>query len=76
MGSDQVFKMAPALVLGTGAPLGLNSGAPNFRPPHALELTAIYNRKRSSRPMALPPFVIRLTDPASLVRYPTFPVED
>jgi hypothetical protein len=76
MGSDQVFKLAPALVSRTGAPLGLSSGAPNSRPPHALELTAIYNRKRSSRPMTLPPFVIRLTDPASLVRYPTFLVED
>jgi hypothetical protein len=76
MGADEVFKMAPALVSGTGAPLGLSSGAPDFRTPHALVLMPIYNRKTSSRPMMLPPFEIRLTRPASLVRYPTFPVID
>ena len=80
MGADEVFKVAPALVSGTGAPNGFGleapGGVPGNRPPHALVLMPIYNRKTSSRPMRLPPFEIRLTHPASLVRYPTFPVID
>ena len=76
MGADKSFKLAPALVSGTGAPYGLGSGGPDPRFPHALALMPIYNRKTSSRPMTLPPFEIRLTHPASLVRYPTFPVID
>jgi len=76
MGADQGFKMAPALVSGTGAPYGVSPGAQDIRLPHALALMPIYNRKTSSRPMTLPPFVIRLTRPSSLVRYPMFPETD
>jgi hypothetical protein len=73
MGSDESFKLAPAIVSGTGAPYGMGPGAQNLRSPYALVLMPIYSRKTSSRPMMLPPFVIRLTHPSSLVRYPTFP---
>jgi hypothetical protein len=73
MGSDESFKLAPAIVSGTGAPYGVSPGAQDLRSPYALVLMPIYNRKTSSRPMMLPPFVIRLTHPSSLVRYPTFP---
>lgn len=73
MGSDESFKLAPAIVSGTGASYGVVPGAQNPRSPYALVLMPIYNRKSSSRPMMLPPFVVRLTHPSSLVRYPTFP---
>jgi hypothetical protein len=73
MGSDESFKLAPAIVSGTGAPYGVSPVAQDLRSPYALVLMPIYNRKTSSRPMMLPPFVIRLTHPSSLVRYPTFP---
>jgi hypothetical protein len=80
MGSDESFKLAPALVSATGAPYGFGpeafGGTLVDRPPHALVLIPIYNRKTSSRPMMLPPFEIRLTHPAGLVRYPTFPETD
>ena len=72
MGSDESFKLAPALVSGTGAPYGVTPGAPDPRSPYALVLMPICNRKTSSRPMRFPPFEIRLTHPSSLVRYPTF----
>jgi hypothetical protein len=76
MGSDESFKLAPALVSGTGAPYGVSPGSQDLRSPYALVLMPIYNRKTSSRPMMLPPFVIRLTHPSSLVRYPAFPESD
>jgi hypothetical protein len=80
MGANEGFKLAPALVSGTGAPHGFGPEAPGgvagSRSPHALVLMPIYGQKTSSRPMMLPPFEIRLTHPASLVRYPTFPVID
>jgi hypothetical protein len=73
MGSDESFKLAPAIVSGTGVSYGVGLGAQNLRSPYALVLMPIYNRKTSSRPMMLPPFVVRLTHPSSVVRYPTFP---
>lgn len=73
MGSDESFKLAPALVSGTGVPCGVSPGAQDTKSPYALVLLPIYDRKTSSRPMMLPPFVIRLSHPSSLVRYPTFP---
>lgn len=76
MGAEKHFRLAPALVSGIGAPDGPGGGAPGNRSPYALALTPIYNRKTSSRPMMLPPFVIRPTHPSSLVRYPFFPVTD
>jgi len=76
MGSDESFKLAPALVSGASVSYGVSPGARDPRSPYALVLMPIYNRKTSSRPMMLPPFEIRLTHPASLVRYPTFPVID
>ncbi len=80
MASNRVFMMAPALVNGPGAhhslvPEGLGTG-PGNKPSHALAMAPDFSRKRSSRPMMLPPFVVRLTHPASLVTYPTFPVTD
>ena len=80
MGANEGFKLAPALVSGTGVPHGFGpeapGGLPGSRPPNALVLMPIYNRKTSSRPMMLPPFEIRLTPPSSLVRYPMFPETD
>ena len=80
MAKNQGCKLAPALVTGTGARLGFGpegfGGTPGNRPPHALALTPDYTLKVSSRPMMLPPFVIRVTHPSSLVKYPSFPVTD
>jgi hypothetical protein len=76
MGTDEGFKLAPALVAGVRAPLGPGTGGPAGRPYTGLVLMPIYNRKTSSRPMTLPPFVIRLPNPSSLVSYPSFPATD
>lgn len=78
MGANKGFKMAPAQVSGAGARPGFGPeafGAPGNRPPHALALSPDYSLKRSSRPMMFPPFVVRLTHPSGLVRYPAFPLE-
>lgn len=80
MATKQGFKLAPALVTGPGARSGFGpegfGGIPGNRPPNALALTPDYSLKTSSRPMMVPPFVIRVTHPSSLVRYPAFPVTD
>ncbi len=80
MGADEGFKMAPALVSRTGVPQGLIPGSPGGaqepRLPTALVLTPIFNRKTSSSPMKVPPFLIRLPHPSSLVSYPHFPSTD
>jgi hypothetical protein len=78
MGSSHGFRLAPALVSGTGAPHGFGPtpGGPGNRSPYALALAPIYGLKTSSRPMMLPPFEIRVTHPASVVKYPSFPVTD
>jgi hypothetical protein len=80
MGADKGFKMAPALVSRTGVPQGLSPGsqvgAQDPRLPNALVLTPIFNRKTSSRPPSLPPFVVRLPHPSSFVSYSHFPSTD
>jgi hypothetical protein len=72
MGTDEGFKLAPALVPGVRAPLWSGAGGPST----GLVLMPIYNREISSRGMTLPPFVIRLNNPSSLVSYPSFPATD
>ena len=80
MDGDENFRLSPALVSRTGTPHGLSPGSPGGpqepRLPTALVLTPIFNRKTSSGPMKLPPFVIRLPYPPGLVRYPPFPSTD
>ena len=76
MGSDEGFRLAPALVPGARAPLGPGTGGPAGGPSAGLVLMPIYNREISSRPMMLPPFVIRLANPSALVSYPSFPATD
>lgn len=80
MGRDVNFKIAPALVSRTGAPHELSPGpligAQERRLPTPLVLMPIFNQKTSSRPLSLPPFVIRLPNPSSLVSYPHFPSSD
>ncbi len=80
MGADEGFKISPALVSRTGAHPGLSPGSPvgaqEARLPNALVLTPIFGRKTSSRPPRVPPFVIRLVHPSSLVSYPQFPSVD
>lgn len=80
MGDNPGFKLKPALVAGPGVhhglgPEGFGSSHTNH-PPHALALSPIYNLEASSKPMTLPPFEIRLTNPSSLVKYPFFPATD
>ncbi len=72
MGGDEGFKLAPALVPGARAPMGSTAGVSST----GLVLMPIYNREISSRPMMLPPFVIRLPNPSTLVSYPSFPATD
>ena len=80
MGANEGFQLSPALVSGTGAPSGLSpgssGGAQGLRLPNTLVLTPIFNQETSSSPMKLPPFVIRLPHPSSLVSYPHFPSTD
>jgi hypothetical protein len=80
MGADEGFKISPALVSGAGASHGMIPGSlgglQEARLPNALVLTPIFNRKTSSRPPSLPPFVMRLPHPSSLVSYPHFPSTD
>jgi hypothetical protein len=80
MGANKGFQLSPALLSRTGTLPGLSPGSPGGpqepRLPTALVLTPIFNRKTSSGPMKLPPFVIRLPYPPGLVRYPSFPSTD
>ena len=78
MGTYGHFRLAPAVPSGTRAPHGFGQtlGGSGNRSPYALALAPLYGLKTSSRPMVLPPFEIRLTHPASLVKYPSFPVTD
>jgi hypothetical protein len=76
MSTDEGFKLAPALVPGVRAPLGLGTGGPAGGPSAGLVLMPIYNREVSSRGLMLPPFVIRLPHQSSLAAYPYFPATD
>jgi len=76
MGGDEGFKLAPALVPGVRAPVGPGTGGLAGGSSTGLVLMPIYNREISSRPMMLPPFVIRLPLQSSLAAYPYFPATD
>jgi hypothetical protein len=76
MGGDEGFKLAPALVPGVRAAVGPGTGGPAGEPSTGLVLMPIYNREISSRPMMLPPFVIRLPQQSSLVAYHYLPATD
>ncbi len=73
MSADEKLRLAPALLLQTGAPHDLSRGslvdAGERRPRTALVLTPLFGLKTSSRPLKSPPFVIRLPSPPSLVSF-------